>query len=1573
MTNFADEIAGNRRRIVVLDPARAHASESEKEFTQEVVRLLDESGWAVDWHVDCDDDLSAGDRATVWRTLYPAGWAELQDKPVPDNTTTVRKGAGRTHATVIAGRIASRIAAMDMWARTTWHAANKGILVRLTALLVWVIVRIFYKLQRVAGWCLRAVRHLQRLLTKHLFWTLLYPYVLKPAGRASLSAHQRRAFPALEFFRRAGEWIYWRTVFVILVEPARNLAKKIKWRIRHRYALGVHRSGAVHRDGSRRSNERQPRPEGSVNDEEIGVVPATAMGEHAIFTKFGVWLKEREKAAQLPDLILMPAVEVWHLEALLGLAAQLQLDNPLPIKFVAVPAQRQSMRDTPGLADRATLKSRLQSGSPFHRITVLTANGTDGSASRWNDISTVQIDRTADHLAFPAPEAVAGFVKKIREADAESNYSLVVDSFGPIAIVSSAFWGRVGSSAIFDAQVRVLIELGFRVARLYFDHWPNNGARRVDRIRKMIGQDQAVVRPHYFAIMERDEHNGLNELKSTAEFRSASALKRMSMLLANAVTETPKLVDWIGRTAKVAIVNHAPHVEATRSLTNAPIILETHDIYSHLLDIHGVPGFVPSGPDGPALRLEQERAIWKAVDCCVNLSESEQREIADFALRSVFVRPIRNRSTPSDRPWLQFAKENNIACENGAPGFFDIMLWGSWHENNVQSIRWFLEKVRPRLEKRRKLRIVIVGRVLNGLRPYIRKYPDVVCCEFVDRLEDIAIRSSVLVLPDRKGTGISIKAMDVLGWSACFSSTKQGMRGVEFGRFDSPVTETAEEMAADILELLDEHSKREARRELAQNLHELNSSQDAYFEAWQGILRDVLPGISAGFSGKHRNKEIPESGGQAKNAPSISGNTSLPSTDKHKPWLSVVVATCDRYETLPDTIRSLTEQNVPPGFLEVIVVDHSPDQDFAAAVAERYSPSPHLNYILEPASGQSNARNLGLSKARADIVAFVDDNAIADPNWASEIVATFHVFDGSAGVVGGPVLARWIGPQPTWLPDELVKYLSVVDWEGTRRELDSDKRMSGCNIAYKKTALQSVGGFSNTLEKTTQDQFNMSNGEAEVEEQLRQQGYLRVYTPEAKVSRVIDPERLDRRGLRRQSAWQAVSDFLKDAKGPADGVQPAGQRLRQAQKDRNPPLPLHFFRQTDRSELVRQDVGLIYDLVSVMLVGGVQQNDETDQENGGLTSMPPLTSAGDKQNRTPGDWIITKPRLSVVIATYDRYDLLPYALASLQSQTMPPEQLEIIVVDNSPDKRKASAFAERFDDDPQITYIIADQPGLSNARNIGLETARSDYVAYIDDDALAATGWAVEVLAAFEAFGKRTAVVGGRVRPHWLSQRPDWLADHLLSYLSVVDWGDKSRRLKSTEWLVGCNIAFDKAALVSAGGFSAGLGRIGPGHALLSNEDNDVVERLTADGRLAIYAPAAEVEHVIDPGRLRRGWFRRRAAWQAVSDFVQDADRTIAYAPAAAEHLRHAHGNDVRQDIAGIFAASGQPEAFEKEVGLCYDIVVSLLNGGEEFDLSGMPAKAPSVRSKLRGRARRAILANKELTRLARKVPHRFR
>lgn len=270
---------------------------------------------------------------------------------------------------------------------------------------------------------------------------------------------------------------------------------------------------------------------------------------------------------------------------------------------------------------------------------------------------------------------------------------------------------------------------------------------------------------------------------------------------------------------------------------------------------------------------------------------------------------------------------------------------------------------------------------------------------------------------------------------------------------------------------------------------------------------------------------------------------------------------------------------------------------------------------------------------------------------------------------------------------------------------------------------------------------------------------------------------------------------------------------------------------------------------------------------------------------TLGTNVSNCPAISAIICTHNRYDLLPSAIRSLAEQDIDRSALEIVVVDNSSDTQAAEAFGQRYAGVQNFRYIVETTPGLSNARNVGARVASGQIIAYIDDDAIAAPQWAREIVAAYDVFGGAAAIVGGPVRPIWLTQRPTWLTKDLEGFFSIVDRGTHLRELGADEWLAGCNLSFDRETLLSSGGFDRGLGRVGA-ISLLSNEELHMVDTIRSRGGKIIYAPHAIVDHKIDPSRVNPEWLKRRIAWQAVSDALSHPQSSLQRATIVSDRYK---------------------------------------------------------------------------------------
>ncbi|MEP0356620.1 glycosyltransferase family 2 protein [Paraglaciecola sp.] len=295
--------------------------------------------------------------------------------------------------------------------------------------------------------------------------------------------------------------------------------------------------------------------------------------------------------------------------------------------------------------------------------------------------------------------------------------------------------------------------------------------------------------------------------------------------------------------------------------------------------------------------------------------------------------------------------------------------------------------------------------------------------------------------------------------------------------------------------------------------------------------------------------------------------------------------------------------------------------------------------------------------------------------------------------------------------------------------------------------------------------------------------------------------------------------------------------------------------------------------------------------------------------------------ISAIICTYARYDVLRKAIRSLTSQTLASSQYEILIIDNTPNAEngEGAICKKEFSDIENLTYVFEKTPGLSNARNVGCKLAKSNFISYLDDDAIAEPQWLEEVLKGFNSF-ENVGVVGGRISPIWEIPRPTWLGDALVGNVSVVEWGGNLRIAAKDEWFAGANISFAKNVLMEAGGFSTNLGRKGSGQILLSNEENEILEFIRQSKYQEVYNPLASVDHLVEKNRLRRDWFRRRAAWQAASDFMLNPSSIEDQLPGMLDNFKNYLCSlpPIYRNIQGLYFKTEDSGLFEWQLSAIY-------------------------------------------------------
>ena len=226
---------------------------------------------------------------------------------------------------------------------------------------------------------------------------------------------------------------------------------------------------------------------------------------------------------------------------------------------------------------------------------------------------------------------------------------------------------------------------------------------------------------------------------------------------------------------------------------------------------------------------------------------------------------------------------------------------------------------------------------------------------------------------------------------------------------------------------------------------------------------------------------------------------------------------------------------------------------------------------------------------------------------------------------------------------------------------------------------------------------------------------------------------------------------------------------------------------------------------------------------------------------------------TVALCTHNHAHRLKRTLRDLESVIPPRKPWELLVVDNgctdeTPELLRAAQWPSGW---PEVRIIREDHLGLSHARNRAVAEARGEYILFFDDDETPDPQWLVAHEAAMEAFAPDAA--GGRIEVLFEGNRPAWLADELLGFLGKLDHGPATWLTLSSTPFYGGNFAVRRRLLDEVGGFDTQLGR--KGSANNGGEDTEFYRRLLDAGRRIRWVPEAAIQHRIEAGKLKRGYF----------------------------------------------------------------------------------------------------------------------
>jgi glycosyltransferase involved in cell wall biosynthesis len=235
--------------------------------------------------------------------------------------------------------------------------------------------------------------------------------------------------------------------------------------------------------------------------------------------------------------------------------------------------------------------------------------------------------------------------------------------------------------------------------------------------------------------------------------------------------------------------------------------------------------------------------------------------------------------------------------------------------------------------------------------------------------------------------------------------------------------------------------------------------------------------------------------------------------------VSVVICTYseEMYEHFQESLESVRDQTYDP--IEIVVMVDG-NETLYEQIETEYGG-------LEEVTIHCNDENLGLSGSRTraiqfvtgDVVALIDDDAVADERWIEELVSVYEATDAIAA--GGKITPLWVAGKPGFLPEEFY-WLVGVTHRGFADPWEEVRNTNGSNISFRTWVLEELGGFETDVGRKGEN--NLQAHETEFCSRMREEyGRGVVYNPDAQVGHKVFEYRTDKRWLLDRAFWQGYS------------------------------------------------------------------------------------------------------------------------------------------------------------------------------------------------------------------------------------------------------------------------------------------------------------------------------------------------------------------------------------------------------------------------------------------------------------------
>lgn len=222
-----------------------------------------------------------------------------------------------------------------------------------------------------------------------------------------------------------------------------------------------------------------------------------------------------------------------------------------------------------------------------------------------------------------------------------------------------------------------------------------------------------------------------------------------------------------------------------------------------------------------------------------------------------------------------------------------------------------------------------------------------------------------------------------------------------------------------------------------------------------------------------------------------------------EPGVTVIVCayTHERWPDLIAAIDSLHAQTLKPEQI-ILVIDHN-EALFSQAQARFAAQGVVVMENSEP-RGLSGARNTGLKLNQSPIIAFMDEDAVAEPDWLARLVAAYD--DPQVMGVGGAIVPHWADGRPGWFPPPF-DWVVGCTYEGMPTGRAAVRNLIGCNMSFRRELAEQNGGFRHGIGRIGTRPVGCEETEYCIRAHQRWPEGRFIYEPEARVRHTVPAKR----------------------------------------------------------------------------------------------------------------------------------------------------------------------------------------------------------------------------------------------------------------------------------------------------------------------------------------------------------------------------------------------------------------------------------------------------------------------------------